>query len=265
MLEKFVGKQKGFVAPVRGVVISVTDISDSFVTDDQLPSGDNDVSSGLGFVDLDSVADSLAPFFDPNSEGSFTDALREAVQSGAGGEVEDIKYKGTDGNDIAMGGAGDDEMKGEKGEDILYGMAGEDKVEGKDGNDTLFGGTGNDEVKGGKGDDTIYGIDINDALLGGGEIDKLKGEDGADRFILGNASGVFYKGQGNADYALIDDFEIDESDRIQLSGGAGNYTLQQDVSGLKKGTAIVSQGDLVGIVKDAEDLSLTDSTVFEYV
>ncbi|MEL6352622.1 MAG: SBBP repeat-containing protein [Cyanobacteria bacterium J06627_28] len=264
-LEKFVGKQKGFVAPVSGGVISVTDISDSFVTDDQLPGGDNDVSSGLGFVDIDSVADSLQPYFDPDREGSFTDALRESVQNGAGGEVEDIKFKGTDGDDTAVGGAGDDELKGEKGNDTLFGMAGEDKIEGKDGNDMLYGGADNDEVKGGKGNDTLYGIDIDDALLGSGEVDELKGEDGADRFILGSASGIFYQGQGNADYALIEDFEIDEGDRIQLRGGAGDYTLQTNVSGLEKGAAIFSQGDLVGIVKDLKDASLTDANIFEYV
>lgn len=264
-LEKFVGKQKGFVAPVTGGLISVTDISDSFVTDDQLPDGDNDVSSGLGFVDVDSVADSLQPFFDPDREGSFVDALTDAMQSGVGADVQDIKFEGTDGDDIGVGGAGDDEMKGEDGNDTLYGMAGEDKVEGKEGNDTLFGGTGDDEIKGGKGDDILYGIDTGDALLGGGEIDKLKGEDGADRFILGNASGIFYKGGGLADYALIDDFEADESDRIQLRGGASDYTLQSNVSGLKKGAAIFSQGDLIGIVKDAKDISLTDSDIFEYV
>lgn len=262
-LEKFVGKDEGFSAPVSGGLISVSDVSDSFVTDDELPSGDNDISSGLGFVDIDSVADSLQPFFDPDREGSFSDALQSAMQEN-GMEVEDIKFEGTDGDDTAIGGAGDDEMKGEKGNDTLYGMAGEDKIEGKEGNDTLFGGSGDDEVKGGKGNDTLYGVDISDALLGGGEVDKLEGEDGADRFILGNSSGVFYQGQGLADYALIDDFEAKEGDRIQLRGGASDYTVQNDVSGLKDGAAIFFQGDLVGIIKDTEDISLS-SNLFEYV
>lgn len=263
-LQKFVGKGQGFSIPVTGGTIRVTDATGSFSTDDQLPSGDNNVSSGQGFFDSNNVASGLQPFFDPNSEGSLTDAIREAAQAGnAGEDAEPVKFEGSDRSDTGFGGALDDELKGEKGNDILYGRGGDDKVEGGDGNDTLYGGIGSDEVKGGKGNDILFGVD--DGLLGSGEIDKLKGEDGADRFVLGGASGVFYQGNGNSDYALIDDFEAGDGDRIQLRGSASDYTLGSGGSGLPKGVSILFQGDVVGVVKDEKTLDLADSTVFEYV
>jgi Ca2+-binding RTX toxin-like protein len=209
----------------------------------------------------------------------------------AGDEGDDILYGGA-GNDKVEGGdedvklfpeagdvlygeAGDDELKGGKGHDQLWGGDGNDKLEGQDDNDTLVGGKGNDEVKGGKGADILIGIQIGDLLAGMGEIDKLQGEDGADRFVLGDASGAFYRGKGNSDYALIDDFKLDQGDKIQLFGSSKNYYLKENVSSLPKGTAIYHRtsgiflagevGDLIGLVKDEKGLSLTNTNMFEYV
>lgn len=257
-LEKFVGKNKAGLGVFTGVGnISVTDATGSFRTDDQLPNGDNNVSTGLGFVDLGGIDGGLQQAFDPDNEGSFADALTERFQSGANpttGTTTEIM--GTD--------RGED-LKGDDGNETLFGMGGDDKVEGKDGNDALYGGTGSDEVKGGEGDDLIFGIDINSNLLGRNEIDKLKGEDGRDTFVLGSADGVFYQGDGISGYALIEDFETKEGDRIRLRGNASDYTLGESPKGVKDGGAIFFQGDLVGVIKDGEELSLTDTSVFEFV
>ncbi len=267
-LDDFVGKDKGGFDVISGLGnISVTDVTGSFATDEGLPGGDNNVASGLGFVDLDNIDVGLQSVFDPEREGSFVDALTTRLQTESGATLSDepVDFKGTDGDDTAAGGNGDDKMKGEDGNDTLSGLAGDDKLEGKDGNDTLYGGIGNDEVKGGEGDDLLFGIDINSSLLGRGDIDKLKGEKNADTFVLGNASGVFYQGDGNSDYALIEDFKAGDGDRIQLKGSANDYTLGQKVSGLPDGAAIFFQGDVVGVVKDAKALDLFDTDVFDYV
>ncbi|NJM98961.1 MAG: calcium-binding protein [Phormidesmis sp. RL_2_1] len=202
----------------------------------------------MGVIDYGQLVTGLEKFFDPKAEGSFTKALVERLQGGSdSGDVvtalsnEPIDFKGSDGDDKALGSNGNDKMKGEAGNDTLYGMGGNDKLEGKDGNDTLYGGTGSDELKGGDDDDVLFGVDINDSLLGGGEIDILKGENGRDTFVLGQSGSVFYQGKGNSDYALIDDFDAKEGDRIRLSGSAVNYTLGHNVSGVEKGTAIFAQ------------------------
>ncbi|MEL7356673.1 MAG: SBBP repeat-containing protein [Cyanobacteria bacterium J06560_6] len=250
-LEKFIGKDEdGGNVFVTAGNISVTDITDSVVTNEALPDGDNDISTGLGFADLGGIDDGLSQAFNPSNAGSFSDAIVSRFQGDPGsGDL--------DSSSLLMGTDEKDKMKGEDTSDTMFGMGGDDKLEGKDGNDVLYGGLGSDEIKGGDGNDRIVGIDINDSLLGGGDIDKLKGEKGADTFVLGNASGVFYRGEG---YGKIEDFEAKEGDRIQLSGSADDYTL-----GGKKGNDIFYQGDLIAEVKDAKDLDLFDTSVFDFV
>lgn len=265
-LDKFVGKDKGQFDVISEVsTISVTDPGGSFVSNSDLPDGDNVLTTGLGVLDNSQLAAGLTNVFDPDVEGSFTDAIVERLQGTSefapGSALTDSAEGG-----ITTGGSDDDEIKGEDGNDTLYGKGGDDKLEGKDGNDTLYGGQGDDEVKGGDGDDVIFGIDIDDLLIAGnGEVDKLKGEKGSDTFVLGQAGSVFYQGNGNDDFALIDDFKAKDGDRIRLIGSAGDYTLGSDVSGLEKGAAIFAQGDLVAVVKKAKDLNLADTSIFEYV
>ncbi|MGD1863233.1 MAG: SBBP repeat-containing protein [Phormidesmis sp.] len=269
-LDKFVGKDKDGLDAISGAAsISVTDGGRTFASNSDLPDGDNILTTGLGVLDYGDLGASLTEIFDPKLEGSFTDELVKRLQDGntasnviTGSDKKD-DMKGEDGNDVMYGMAGDDKLKGEDGNDVMYGMAGDDKLEGKDGNDALYGGTGDDELKGGKGADILSGV--GDGLLGGGEFDELKGEDGSDLFVLGSSNGVFYQGNGNSDYALIKDFDVDEGDRIRLSGSAGSYSLGTNVSGLKKGTAIFHQGDLVGVVEKAEDIELSDRSIFEFV
>ena len=185
-------------------------------------------------------------------------------------EVEDLNLEGTDGDDNLSGGAGNDELKGKQGNDNLFGDAGDDKLKGEDDSDILIGGVGNDELEGGKGEDILTGVDPNDpnASLAGGEIDKLKGGDGFDTFVLGVSEQTYYTEQGNLDYGLIDDFKLDQSDKIQLSGSSSDYSLATDLPDLPKGTAIfqgANQDELIGIVKDVKDLTLTDTNVFSFV
>ncbi len=243
-LEKFVGKQKGVDPVVTGRGnIQVTDITGSFVTDERLPGGDNNVSTGLGFFDQGNVASGLGSIFDPDREGSFTDALRTELGNTAPGQALTA----------APGSA-----------NTVQGSDKSEKVDGTKGNDTIFGGLGSDEIKGDDGDDLLFGVDTSSGF-GQGEQDKLKGEKGADTFVLGDANNVFYLGGGNSDYGLVDDFKAKEGDRIRLRGSASDYVLGQDVKGVKDGTAIFYQNDLVGVIKDEEDLSLFDTNTFEFV
>ncbi|MEM7757970.1 MAG: polysaccharide deacetylase, partial [Cyanobacteria bacterium P01_A01_bin.40] len=171
------------------------------------------------------------------------------------------------------------DIKGEKGDDTLFGDAGDDKLEGKDGNDTLIGGTGSDELKGGNNIDELIGVDTINGVsgLGVGEIDLLKGEGGSDRFVLGDSGQVFYDdgdtaSSGVADYALIDDFKLDQGDTIQLAGTSDNYVLETSPDGLPNGTGIFltdgqTEPEAIAVVKDVDldELSLDDSEVFSFI
>ncbi|MEH2194561.1 MAG: putative Ig domain-containing protein [Nostoc sp.] len=116
---------------------------------------------------------------------------------------------GTNASELIDGGTGNDYIDGKGGIDILLG---------DDGNDTIFGGLGSDVISGGNGSDRLIG-------WGGGtnEIDLLNGDEGADTYVLGDATSVFYANSGKGDYADI--FNFQTSDRIEIKGIATNYSL----------------------------------------
>lgn len=93
---------------------------------------------------------------------------------------------------------------------------------------TLWGTNGSDSITGGTGNDSITGVlktGTAAKALGMGQIDVLTGGAGKDTFLLGDSRGIFYNDYqnnnlGNADYALIKDFNLVD-DKLQLK--SGNY------------------------------------------
>jgi Ca2+-binding RTX toxin-like protein len=108
-------------------------------------------------------------------------------------------------------------------------------------NDILTGTSSNNVLWGGLGNDTLTGA--NASTAGVGEIDTLIGGGGQDKFVLGDATSVFYDDGKSAtaglqDYAIVTDFNIAE-DIIQLKGAATDYTLGAIPAGFGfTGTAI---------------------------
>jgi Ca2+-binding RTX toxin-like protein len=284
-LQNFVGNTGSPISIGNPGSIPSVDISNRLVTADKLPNGDNVIKTSGGAVDYGQLLTGLAPAFDPKSPNSITTALESSglLDSSALDRTTKVDYKGTDRDDVYFGGGADDKLEGGKGLDLLYGRAGKDGMKGNEGNDTLYGGdgddkldggdgddllygdTGNDEVKGGKGIDILTGVDLNSLQPGVAEIDKLQGNEDADIFVLGDKiKGAFYLGNGSRDYALIDDFKLDQGDKIQLASAA-SYSLMTDISGLPKGVGILANDDLIGIIKDVKGLSLTNTNVFTFV
>ncbi|WP_287273210.1 MULTISPECIES: CAP domain-containing protein [unclassified Okeania] len=175
------------------------------------------------------------------------------------GSDNNDNLRGTVDNDAIYGEGGNDLIIGRKGDDLLNGDSGNDEINGGSGNDILNGGSGNDILNGGRGMDTLTGVDITSAQPGYNEIDILRGNADADLFILGDSSQVYYTGNGVNDYARIDTFNSGQGDRIQLSGSSGDYTLEENVPGLPKGTAIYNNDDLIGIVNNVVDMDLNSS------
>ena len=179
-----------------------------------------------------------------------------------GGNDADIISGGGD-NDRAFGGSGNDDIFGDNGNDALNGDAGDDLVEGGAGNDTVFGGINSDTLAGGNGADRVIGGAGNDSLSGGsgndtltgvepfvsgfgfgrGELDTLDGGAENDTFVLGEGDRVYYLGEGNNDFALITDFE--SQDTIQLPeafNSTNNVATEIDDAGQSLATAQIISG-----------------------
>lgn len=113
------------------------------------------------------------------------------------------------GNDLLIGGTGNDWLEGLGGDDQLFGGADNDLLYGGSGNDSLVGGAGNDEAYGGAGDDHILGDAGEDALFGGADNDTIDGGDDDDLLFGNDGDDTLTGGKG----------------RDQIFGGAGNDTL----------------------------------------
>lgn len=154
-----------------------------------------------------------------NINGGFDN---DFLQGGAGndrffaGEGDDRLF-GEAGNDQLNGDAGNDTVDGGGGSDVVFGGQGDDSLAGDAGNDQVIGGGGNDNLSGGAGNDRLTGVDpfIPAFGFGRGERDNLTGGGGSDTFVLGTSTQVFYDNQGNNDFALINDFNLN-SDAIEL-------------------------------------------------
>jgi Ca2+-binding RTX toxin-like protein len=111
--------------------------------------------------------------------------------------------------------------------DTIVGSNADNTLDGSGGNDSIFGGLGNDTLIGGDGNDTLQGS-TNTGKKGSPEKDVLTGSAGVDKFILGDASGSFYKNALKRDFAQITDFSPGE--QIQLGAG-DTYNIEKNQSG----------------------------------
>ena len=146
------------------------------------------------------------------------------------GDAND-RIVGTPNDDIINAGGGNDRIRADEGNDLINAGDGNDVIFTEQGADTVIGGRGNDTIEFlGGGDDVLTGVDPDNGA-GRGEIDLFRENDTSARFglrevsgdretfILGNETTAFYVGEGNNDFARIQDF-IPEIDRIQLHGSA---------------------------------------------
>lgn len=135
-------------------------------------------------------------------------------------------------------------------------------LDGAGGNDVLVGGGYNDTLTGGAGADLLQGSGGNDHILGyGGGMDRMNGGAGADSFHLKD----FYR---DANYAVIQDFNRAQGDKISVRGLASDYRLLiVTMAGVSDrndiGIYYRPTNTLVGVVQDNVNVSL--ATDFQYV
>ncbi|MDJ0690378.1 MAG: Calx-beta domain-containing protein [Xenococcaceae cyanobacterium MO_188.B32] len=119
------------------------------------------------------------------------------------------------------------------------------------GDDDLDGGKGGG--KGGGGPKKKASIVSYENITEVNQIDTLTGSPTVDRFVLGDENQSYYINAGNDDYALIENFQLDE-DFIQFYGTAENYVLgaspfnSQD-TGIFLQTS--TQDELIAIVRES--------------
>lgn len=216
--------------------------------------GDDTLVGGTGddTYTVDSVGDVIT-----EAVGEGTDSVFASVDYTLSANVENLTLTGT----TAINGTGND-----LGNTIV----------GNEANNELTGLAGNDSLDGGAGDDRIIGVNAAGTNPGRGEIDILTGGDGADTFVLGDATNVYYNdgvggfGSGGAsDYALITDF-TDGQDTIQLRQvpdvlGQPGYSFSDVTVGGVSGVGIYWRqnflsSELIGIVQGTNAASLNLGT-----
>ncbi|PPC88745.1 MAG: calcium-binding protein [Methylotenera sp.] len=119
-----------------------------------------------------------------------------------------------EGNNIVLGGGGNDEIFAGSGNNLISGGSGDDTIVAGDGNNWLSGDNGNDFIGAGAGDDTVYGGNGNDQILVGDGDNYVDAGAGDDYIGTGEGDDTIYAGLGN------DIIEAGEGDDI-LSGGDG--------------------------------------------
>ncbi|WP_079202276.1 peroxidase family protein [Pseudomonas sp. CC6-YY-74] len=162
-------------------------------------------NAGLGSADPDS-GHPLMPWVirdNPATAGLDSNYLRYT-----GGEH--VVLGGTAGNDILIGGIGDD---------TLYGDAGNDRLEGGHGNDEIQGGAGDDIITDMGGDDLIKGGDGNDVIHGGQGANLIIGGRGNDFIVTGEDSSEVIGGEGN-------DFILGSKMNVQMAGNEGDDWIE---------------------------------------
>ena len=124
-------------------------------------------------------------------------------------DVKGIRVEGSPGDDrirmgsyvrvpaTAYGRAGNDVMIGGRGQEWFDGGLGDDLLVGRWRGDHLYGGAANDKVRGGRGDDAVEGADGDDTVYGGVGLDEAYGHDGNDYLDGGIGDDVVYAGDGN--------------------------------------------------------------------
>lgn len=110
---------------------------------------------------------------------------------------------GSRGDDVIVGGWGNDKIHGRDGDDILSGGRGNDKLYGDKGNDSLNGGSGSDHLKGGAGNDVlVYAMAEN----GRCDSDRYDGGSGRDTLRLEFTQAEWESAAVQADIARLLDY-----------------------------------------------------------
>ena len=174
----------------------------------QLLASDGDVDTGA----FEDNGDDIVFVFDRDGNGGVTDSIRL---------VDVIGDDGIEGGVLQTFVATVPENAPVIDEPVIEDETG--TINGGNGNDLLVGGTGNDTINGGNGDDNLDGGTGNDTLIGGSGNDLLTGGKGADTFVLSNSSGFdritdFGNGNDVIDLSATDFEDFGDVNLVEQNG-----------------------------------------------
>jgi Ca2+-binding RTX toxin-like protein len=129
--------------------------------------------------------------------------------------------KGTEGNDVIVGGSAGQTIDGRGGNDVICAGRGDSSVRGGAGNDKILGGKGNDRLNGGAGRDLVLGGGGDDVLHGGSGKDRLGGG-GGDDLIYGDAGNDRLDEQAYGGFGHDGLFGGAGNDRVRTAGGTSD-------------------------------------------
>ena len=144
-----------------------------------------------------------------------------------GGEGNDI-ITDLSGADVLKGGPGNDALDAGPGNDIVLGGDGQDFINGGANDNETFAGPGNDFIIAGQGADTVFGDGGDDWIEGGSGQDLLQGDHGAPFFddpaqtAPGNDIFVGQVGENDYDAEGGDDI-MAQNAAIDRNAGAGGF------------------------------------------
>ncbi|MBM6583503.1 cadherin-like domain-containing protein [Microvirga sp. BT689] len=276
-------------------LIGTTSGEESFfggLGDDTMSGGTGNTTSGFRAIDAlnyhtgydNSIASKgITVTFDSNIEGSgkvtFNDG-NGGINQAAGTDTFDgiERVRGTNGDDVFLGGAGFQSFRGLGGNDFFDGGAGFDSVDyRRDPNnsngvsvnlelgtvtdtsgstDTLVnieevrGTTGNDNIRGDRQDNSLLGEDGNDTIHGGAGRDVVLGGAGDD---------VLFGGSGFSDYMEGGS----GNDTIYGGDGANSSSNTNDVAGFILPAGTAGTLSIVQTSATTADVRLDNTTVFQ--
>ena len=174
----------------------------------QLLASDGDVDTGA----FEDNGDDIVFVFDRDGNGGVTDSIRL---------VDVIGDDGIEGGVLQTFVATVPENAPVIDEPVIEDETG--TINGGNGNDLLVGGTGNDTINGGNGDDNLDGGTGNDTLIGDSGNDLLTGGKGADTFVLSNSSGFdritdFGNGNDVIDLSATDFEDFGDVNLVEQNG-----------------------------------------------
>ncbi len=157
-----------------------------------------------------------------------------------------LAISGSEGNDVLIGGTGDNVINGLSGFDQLVGGEGDDTLTlgnggnaaGGEGNDTLTRGSGYDNFYGGEGDDTIGLGEGGGIGFGDAGSDTLTGGVGSDQLAGGTGSDQITGGAGD-DSVSLDDLDAGDF----ADGGKGSDTFSV-IAGTATAPVVLTNGEL---------------------
>lgn len=162
----------------------------------------------------------------------------DVMFGGAGNDTINGAVTGqSGGDDVAVGGEGNDRIIFTKGNVVAYGNEGNDSLTSGSGDDVLIGGDGNDVLTAGAGNDLLRGGSGNDVFYGGGGRDTFEGGEGIDTLWLTDETigadgygAVVDMDEGTIRWAREDGLEI-ISGIEQLFGSVGRDTILGSAQG----------------------------------